>query len=115
MEGRIVISSIKIDNASRTDIFMDAEANSRTFCNVFYCIFFREIIRGKTLKNEITATANIIREVVNSFELSEVKYNKNFFYLRSSHNALVRKILNILKIKHLKNIIDKEEISSYLS
>lgn len=85
------------------------------FVTCFIAFLLERVLEGKVKKNGITATAETIREAVNSLELSEVKYNENVFYLRSKHNPLASKILNILKIKHLKNVIDKEEISSYLS
>jgi len=85
------------------------------FVMCFIAFLLERVLEGKLRKNGINASAETIREAVNSLELSEVKYNENVFYLRSRHNALASKILNILKIKHLKNIIDKEEISSYLS
>lgn len=85
------------------------------FVMCFIAFLLERVLEGKLRKNGINASAETIREAVNSLELSEVKYNEEVFYLRSRHNALASKILNILKIKHLKNVIDKEEISSYLS
>jgi len=85
------------------------------FVMCFIAFLLERVLEGKLRKNGINASAETIREAVNSLELSEVKYNENVFYLRSRHNALASKILNILKIKHLKNVIDKAEISSYLN
>ena len=81
------------------------------FVMCFIAFLLERVLEGKLRKNGINASAETIREAVNSLELSEVKYNENVFYLRSRHNALASKILNTLKIKHLKNVIDKAEIS----
>jgi len=68
----------------------------------FIAFLLDRVLEGKLRKNGINASAETIREAVNSLELSEVKYNENVFYLRSSHNPLVSKILNILKQKSQK-------------
>jgi len=85
------------------------------FLMCFIAFLLERVLEGKVKKNGINESAETIREAVNSLELSEVKYNENVFYLRSRHNPLASKILNTLKIKHLKNVINEAEISSYLS
>jgi hypothetical protein len=48
-------------------------------------------------------------------KVSEILFRGEHYYLKSKHLPLASKILNVLRIKHLKNIPSKNEIAIQLN
>jgi hypothetical protein len=69
-------------------------------------------LENKLKANKIAASPETIKEAIQSLEVSEILLRGERYYLKAKQLPLASKILNILRIKHLKNISSKEEIAA---
>ena len=84
------------------------------FVGCFMVLVLERALESKLKANKIEASPERIKEAIHSMEVSEILLRGQHYYLKSNHLPLASKILNILRIKHLKNITSKEEITSHL-
>jgi len=82
------------------------------FVVCFMAFVLERALENKLKANKIAASPETIREAIQSLEVSEIKLRGERYYLRSKHLPLASKILNVLRIKHLRNISIKEEITA---
>ena len=80
------------------------------FVVCFLAFVLERALENKLKANKISASPEAIKEAIQSLEVSEIHWRGERFYLKSKHLPLASKILNILRIKHLRNISTKEEI-----
>jgi len=85
------------------------------FVVCFMAFVLERALENKLKANKIEASPETIREAIQSMEVSEIGFRGERYYLKSNHLPLASKILNVLRIKHLKNISSKDEITSHFN
>jgi len=65
----------------------------------------------KMHKNNISASAEKIRQALNSLNFSKVSLNENTYFIKTKATDLAHKILRILKIGSPKNITPASELN----
>ena len=65
----------------------------------------------KLTKNSIPASADRMRDALNSLNFAKVSIGKNSYYIKTKAEDLAYKILRILKIPSPKNITPVEELN----
>jgi len=79
------------------------------FVVCFIAFVLERALENKLKLNQEAASPERIREALNSLEVSEIKLGERRYYLKSKNHPLASKILNILRIKHLRNVTAKEK------
>jgi transposase len=82
------------------------------FVACFMAFVLERALENKLKANKIAASPETIKEAIQSLEVSEILLRGERYYLKAKHLPLASKILNILRIKHLRNISSKEEIAA---
>lgn len=82
------------------------------FVACFMALVLERALENKLKANKIAASPEAIKEAIQSLEVSEILLRGERYYLKAKHLPLASKILNVLRIKHLRNISSKEEIAS---
>ncbi len=85
------------------------------FVVCFMAFVLERALESKLKANKIEASPETIKEAIQSMEVSEILFRGERYYLKSNHLPLASKILNVLRIKHLKNISSKDEITSHFN
>jgi transposase len=82
------------------------------FVACFMAFVLARALENKLKANKIAASPETIREAIQSLEVSEIRLRGERYYLKAKQLPLASKILNVLRINHLRNILSKEEIVS---
>ncbi len=85
------------------------------FVVCFMAFVLERALENRLKANKIEASPETIREAIQSMEVSEILFRGERYYLKSNHLPLASKILNVLRVKHLKNISSKDEITSQMN
>jgi transposase len=81
------------------------------FVICFLAFLLERHLEFKLHKNNIVASAEKIREALNSLNFAKVSLGKNTYFIKTKATDLANKILRILKIGSPKNITPVEELS----
>ena len=81
------------------------------FVICFLAFLLERHLEFKLNKNDIAASAEKIRQALNSLNFAKVSFNGNTYYIKTKATELAHKILRILKIGPPKNITPVEELS----
>jgi transposase len=84
------------------------------FVVCFMAFVLERALENKLKANKIAASPETIKEAIQSMEVSEIQFRSERYYLKSKQLPLASKILNVLRIKHLKNISSKDDIATQL-
>lgn len=84
------------------------------FVVCFVAFVLERALENKLKKNQVESSPERIKETLNSLQVSEVKLGDGLYYLKSKSHPLASKILNIFRIKHLKNVTAKEEFTQMI-
>lgn len=82
------------------------------FVVCFLAFVLERALENKLQSHKQEVSPERIKEALNSLEVSEIKLDDQLYYLKSKNHPLASKILNILRIKHLKNVTAKEEFAA---
>jgi transposase len=82
------------------------------FVACFMALLLERALEHKLKANNIAASPETIKEAIQSLEVSEIQLRGERYYLKAKQLPLASKILNVLRIKHLRNISSKEEIAA---
>ena len=82
------------------------------FVACFMAFVLERALENKLKANKIDASPEAIKEAIQSLEVSEILLRGERYYLKAKQLPLASKILNVLRIKHLRNISSKEEIAA---
>jgi len=82
------------------------------FVACFMAFVLERALENKLKANKIAASPETIKEAIQSLEVSEIQLRGERYYLKAKQLPLASKILNVLRIKHLRNISSKEEIAA---
>ena len=82
------------------------------FVACFMAFVLERALENKLKANKIDASPETIKEAIQSMEVSEILLRGERYYLKAKHLPLASKILNVLRIKHLKNISSKEDLTT---
>jgi len=83
------------------------------FVACFMAFVLERALENKLKANNIAASPETIKEAIQSLEVSEIMLRGERYYLKAKQLPLASKILNVLRIKHLRNISSKEEIAAH--
>lgn len=104
---RIIKTSLEVK-----PIFVWTEKRIRGhFVICFLAFLLARHLEYKLNKNNISASAEKIREALNSLNFAKVSLNGNSYFIKTKVEDLAYKILKILKIKPPKNITPVEELN----
>ena len=81
------------------------------FVICFLAFLLARHLEYKLYKNNISASAEKIREALNSLNFAKVSLNTNAYFIKTKATDLAHKILRILKINSPKNITPAEELN----
>ena len=81
------------------------------FVICFLAFLLERHLEFKLYKNNISASAEKIREALNSLNFAKVSLNENTYFIKTKATDLAHKILRILKIGPPKNITPVKELS----
>ena len=81
------------------------------FVICFLAFLLARHLEYKLTKNSIPASAEKIRDALNSLNFAKVSIGKNSYYIKTKAEDLAYKILRILKIPSPKNITPVEELN----
>ena len=81
------------------------------FVVCFLAFLLARHLEYKLYKNNISASAEKIREALNSLNFAKVSLNTNAYFIKTKATDLAHKILRILKINSPKNITPAEELN----
>jgi len=84
------------------------------FVVCFIAFVLERALEIRLKRQGISASPEQIRRAINSLEISEVQLGEHVFYLKGKHEPLAGKIFKVLKLKHLKNVMDKKELPQAL-
>ena len=56
-----------------------------------------------------------LRKALDSMQVSHIKNNDNYFYLRSANGPNVGAIINRTRVKKLPNIVPRQQVNDYLN
>jgi transposase len=79
------------------------------FVTCFLAFVLERALEVKLKSNQELVSPERIQESLNSLQVSEIKLGEGRYYLKSKNDSLASRILNIMRIKHLKNVTAKEE------
>lgn len=79
------------------------------FVMCFIALVLERELEIRLRKNKIEYSPEKIKEALASMELREVDIKGEKYYFKSTHKPLASKLLKIFRIRHLKNVIPKEE------
>jgi transposase len=82
------------------------------FVACFMAFVLERALENKLKANKIAASPETIKEAIQSLEVSEILLRGERYYLKAKQLPLASKILNVLRIKHLRNISAREEIAA---
>jgi transposase len=82
------------------------------FVVCFMAFVLERALENKLKANKIAASPETIKEAIQSMEVSEILLRGERYYLKAKHLPLASKILNTLRIKHLRNISSKEDLTT---
>lgn len=85
------------------------------FVICFMSFVLERALERKLKSNKIEASPEKIKEALQSMEVSEILFQGERYYLKAKHQSLASKILKAFRIKHLKNISSKDDISAQLN
>ena len=71
-------------------------------------------VQNKLLQNNNPITERELRKALDTMQLSLIKNNDDFFYLRSANKDHVDMLVNRMGLRKLPNIIPKGEIKNYV-
>ena len=104
---RIMKSSLEVQ-----PIFVWTEKRIKGhFVICFLAFLLARHLEYKLNKNGISASAEKIREALNSLNFAKVSLNTNAYFIKTKATDLAHKILRILKINSPKNITPAEELN----
>jgi len=104
---RIMKSSLEVE-----PVFVWTQKRIRGhFVICFLAFLLERHLEFKLYKNNISASAEKIREALNSLNFAKVSLNENTYFIKTKAEDLANKILRILKIGPPKNITPVEELS----
>ena len=83
------------------------------FVVCFIAFVLERTLEKRLTSNNAVASPERIKEALNSLEVSRIKLGAQVYYLKSRNHSLASKILNILHIKHLKNVTSPEEFVAH--
>ncbi len=110
------LAALKQRFSIRKLIFVaDKAINSKKNLHCFMSFVLERALERKLKSNKIEASPETIKEALQSMEVSEILFQGERYYLKAKHQSLASKILKALRIKHLKNISSKEELSTQLN
>jgi len=81
------------------------------FVICFLAFLLARHLEYKLAKNSIPASADRIRDALNSLNFAKVTLNGSSYFIKTKAEDLAYKILRILKIPSPKNIIPVEELN----
>jgi transposase len=82
-------------------------------CYIAYTLLTH--VQNKLLKSGIRLSEKQIRKALDSMQVSHIKNNDNYFYLRSANGPNVDAIINRMGLKKLPNIVPQQQVSTYLN
>jgi transposase len=82
------------------------------FVVCFMAFVLERALENKLKANSIEASPETIKQAIQSLEVSEIQLRGERYYLKAKQLPLASKILNVLRIRHLRNISSKEEIAA---
>ena len=104
---RIMKSSLEVE-----PVFVWTQKRIRGhFVICFLAFLLERHLEFKLYKNNISASAEKIREALNSLNFAKVSLNENTYFIKTKATDLAHKILRILKIGPPKNITPVKELS----
>lgn len=74
------------------------------FVLCFIAFLLQRSLEMKLKNNEIDVSPEKIKKAINSLEMSILEIDKKKYYLKGKSKPLGNKILNIMRIKHIKNL-----------
>jgi len=80
------------------------------FVVCFMAFVLERALEIKLKRHRIQASPEQIRQALNSLQLSEIQLGDQVFYLKGKHTPLAGKIFKALRLKHLKNVVEKEQL-----
>ena len=81
------------------------------FVICFLAFLLERHLEYKLAKNGIPASADKIRQSLNSLNLAKVSLGGRYYFIKTKADDLAHKILKILKIPSPKNITPAEELN----
>ena len=81
-------------------------------CYIAYTLLTH--MQNKLLKSNVSLSENQIRKALDTMQVSLIKNNEDYCYLRSANKDNVDVMINRIGVKKLPNIIPKKEIQNYI-
>lgn len=81
-------------------------------CYIAYAMLTH--VQNKLLKSNIRLSEKQIRKALDSMQVSFIKNNDEFFYLRSANQESVDALINRMGLRKIPNITPQKEIESYI-
>ena len=104
---RIMKSSLEVE-----PVFVWTEKRIRGhFVICFFAFLLERHLEYKLSKNDIVASAEKIREALNSLNFARVSFGGSIYFIKTKATELAHKILRILKIGPPKNITPASELN----
>jgi transposase len=79
------------------------------FVVCFLSFVLERALEQKLKNNHVDVSPERLKEAIGSLEVTEIEIGDEQYYLKSKQLPLASKILNTLRIKHLKNVTPKED------
>lgn len=84
------------------------------FVMSFIAFLLERELELRMINNKKTNAPEQIKEAINSLKFSKVSIDNQDYYLRNSHKRLASEILAVLKIKQPENLLNEQQVVSYM-